>query len=904
MTRRHILISILAGLTCIVSSVAIRAQLLQRTNLQSDGFRLQVQRFEEFRRTHKLDTMKGWKFYKRWEHEQLMHTVGNGRLDNFEDYHHALLVAAQQKMQAKFLFTNDHWISIGPEDRPDPEDSTMQNGMGRVNCIAFHPTDSATYYVGVAQGGIWKTTDDGQSWRVLSDRLPITRVSDIAVDPVHPNTVYAALGDYEYIQFGLLQYGRKRNTYFGIGLYKSTDGGETWSATGLGRSLYEGEASLLCKVLIHPINPSILLVAGTTGIFYSSDAGKSWSQRDTSLMWDLEADPSDPNVVYASCGHLMMSGIGRARILKSHDFGYSWTALNCGIPEVDTVERIKLAISPSNSKVLYAACTDRYYGLYAIYRSTNAGLSWTKRFDSLNILQAWDGHGLGGQGSYDLCMQVNATNPDELYVGGVNLWASNDGASSFKMVSFWTANFGQSIHADQHLMAYQKLSGSYFICNDGGVARTKKMYTTTWDSLVSGVRFTTQWTPVTRGMSISSFYRVSSSHTSDGRVLAGAQDNSSAWFFNKKWNGVIGGDGMDNWISPETPGAAIGSSQYGSFSRTLDGLHWNDIFITNEPGEWTTPIVACYRKPGLLFTAYENVFQSQDTGSSWTRISNFPYDSVHNAYQEASALAVSGTNPEVLMVCRRIHIEKNLPSTCWRTNDGEFTWYNVTQGLPDSLYFTGVEIAADNPNLAWVSCAGMVGGVKVFRTTDGGASWKNISYDLPNLPVNVVKCIPGSQRHLLMVGTDVGIYVINDSSTHWISYSSSLPNVIVSDLEINEAANEMICSTFGRGLWKTELIYDLPIEVGVLAEADSRECDVYPSPAPAGTTLKIRLHTQTLGTLSIDVCTLHGKLLRSMQQTKDRPDLDVDLTPDLPAGAYFIRLHCGSWQAVRKVMIN
>ncbi len=884
----------------------LNAQLVPASTAKPEAFVEQVRRFEDFRQSHRLDTIKGWKYYKRWEHQQLMHTGGYGHLTNPDEYHLALLQAAEQKRVARSLFTNDKWLSIGPDQRPQPDDPTMQNGMGRVNCIAFHPTDSSTYYVGVAQGGLWKTTDDGAHWKPLTDQLPIIRISDIAIDPNNPNTIYIALGDYEYIQFGMLEYGRKRNTYFGIGIYKSTDGGNSWAATGLGRSLTQGEASLICKIIVHPTNGDIVIAAGTTGFYYSSDAGAKWLQRDSSLAWDLQLDPTNPNVVYATSGHLMRSGIGQASIMKSTDFGYSWTRLNTGIPPRDSVERIKIAISPSDPRVIYAACTDRFYGLHGVYRSTNAGSSWTKRFDSLNVLEWQEGKSAGGQGSYDLSLQVHATNSDEVYIGGINVWGTKDGGLSFYPATYWIGYFGESAHADHHLMSYRPLTGHYYLCNDGGVVRTKKVVLARWDSLRLGEPFKTVWTPVTKNMAISSFYRLSSSKQLDERVIAGAQDNSTAYFNGKEWRGVISGDGMDNWIDPQGDSIVIGSSQSGYFFRAKNGVDFEylDINKSNEAAEWTTPLVADPTDKSVLYIVFSNVYRSSDKGSTWTKVSDFPVDPKYNRQQEASALAVSASNPDVLMVCRRLHIESNMPSLCMRSTDGGKQWTNVTSGLPDSLYFTSIEISDDNPNLAWLSCAGLEKGSKVYRTTDGGQSWVNISYDLPNLPVNVIKQVPNGQRHMVMIGTDVGIYVINDSTKHWISYSSSLPNVIISDLEFNESVQKMYCATFGRGVWECATIYDLPSEINEVNEVANRALELYPQPLSENTALHLRWTADCVGPVHIEISSEQGKLIQHVQKDKISELFEQHLPLTLPPGVYFLRCQCGSKQSIAKFVIH
>jgi len=817
-----------------ISWVPLKAQNFQFAPIlgQQYDFLQKERDFSTWSKQHTLSQTKGWKYYKRWEQETQMHTNAQGQPVKPELFMEELVKALPVKNGNTQSLSTNAWISEGPSQLPPSDNPTSQHGLGRINCMAFHPNIPSTYWVGVAQGGIWKTEDDGSTWTPQGDNLPIMRISDIAVDPSNPAILYAALGDFEYIGFGELSYGNKRNSYYGMGIYKSIDGGANWSPTGLAYSLSNSYTSLIRKIIVHPTNSNRLVAAGTTGIHVSNDGGTTWTQPLDSLFWDLTQDPLNPDVLYAAGGYINNENTGYAAIYKSNNFGQNWQLLNTGIPGVGVVERTKISIAPSDPNYIYAICTNLDRGLYGIYKSTNAGATWSMAYNALNILEWYDGSNVGGQGTYDLVLQVDPSDKNKVYVGGVNLWSSSDGAASFDPVSYWTGDFGPSIHADQHFMAVQPLTGRFFECNDGGIYRTAFMQSQFWSNAQAGSDWPTVWTNISSGMAISSFYRVSTSGRSDGLLLAGAQDNSSTYFNGTSWKSVVGGDGMDNWLSANDPSQLICSSQYGNFYGSQDGgFNFQSLQISMETAEWTTPLVGDRQANETLYAGYGNIFSSSD-GFTWDQISVFPPDAGSGYQPELTAIAVAASNPQVLMTTRRVRYEYNIPGVCYRTSDGGGSWQDITAGLPDSLYFTGLEISHNNPLLAWVTCAGFTSGVKVFETQDGGLHWTNISYNLPNLPVNVIKQLPNTIDNQLVVGTDIGVYIKGVHETHWTLWSNSLPNVIVCDLEYNAANKKLYAATFGRAIWSMSLpdslmasiIHPLPKQESLL---------LFPCPAKA-----------------------------------------------------------------------
>ena len=762
--------------------------------------------FDKWKNSCDINKQKYWKSFKRWEMDAQLHTDAQGNPVDPALYNREILSISDEKaMQAKnknACIVN--WLPSGPFQLPVNQTQYMEAGMGRINCIAFHPNNPNTYFVGVAQGGIWKTTNHGQSWTPLTDNLPILRISDIAIDPNNVNTIYASICDFEYIDVSLKLNGKKRNTHYGLGVYKTTDGGISWQPTGLTFQVTNGDASLIRKILVDPTNSNKLVACGVSGMYTSNDAGQSWNKTLDSLFWDLTMDPVNHNVLYAASGWLLNSAIGNAAIYKSTNFGQTWTLLNTGIPATGQVQRIKLAIAPSDPNYIYALAVDINRGCYGIYKSTDGGVNWQFFPPLLNILEGGSGNSQGGQGTYDLALAVSPSDKEKIYTGGINIWGSTDGGQNFNPVSHWTTFYGPSIHADIHSIDFQPNTSILFTCTDGGLYSTLNPVMHNWNDANNGIPWPTVWNKLNDGLQITSFYRLSSSKNPACKLLAGAQDNSSFFFDGSNWSNIFGGDGMDNYINPMNDSSIIGSSQFGSFYQS-DNNGLNSVSINpnvnGEAAEWTTPIVADFQNPGTLYAGFSNVVKSSDGGVTWTSISNFLSGGIYNT--EISAMAVSSFDPNVLYAAKRVRYEYQIPGSVFTSNDGGNSWSDVTAGLPDSLYYTSIDINDTNASIAYISLAGFSAGNKVYKTTDGGATWVNLSSNLPNFPVNCLKSLPGGRE--LLAATDVGVYLLNESSNIWQIMNSGLPNVIVSDIELNPALNKIYVSTFGRGIWETDL---------------------------------------------------------------------------------------------------
>ncbi|HET7818475.1 MAG TPA: T9SS type A sorting domain-containing protein [Bacteroidia bacterium] len=813
--------------------------------------------FDAWAKDKDLSKEKGWKWYKRWEEQAKKYTNANGSLiGELEYFKEATQVATTKELQIRQGSAATSWIPAGPFVTP--------GSVGRINTITFHPTNPNIFWVGVAQGGVWKTTNGGSSYIPLTDNLPITRISDIAIDELHPDTMYVSLCDYEYIGVALHLDGRKRNTHYGMGIYKTTDGGNSWSPTGLSFNQTDFDGSLIRRSFVSTTNSNNLVAAGTSGIWKSANGGTNWTKVLDTLIWDIERDPVNKNTLYASGGYVGTLKEGYACVMKSTDFGNTWTMLNTGIPPKGTVQRIELAISKTDPNYVYALCCDMNSGFHGVYRSIDGGTNWTKRATTPNILDWGSGTSSGGQGSYDLTIIVDPVDKNKIYTGGVYIWGSSDGGSTFKQVT-------TNIHADQHMLAYNPLNQKTYMCNDGGLYATGQMQISSLNA--------TSWTRMNNSLQIPSYYKVATCKTKPGYLLAGAQDNGTIYYNGTTWSNAGGGDGMDCTIDDSNPQSIIVSSQFGSFEKSTNGgQSSNAMNVTSESGEWTTPILRDPTTNATLYAGYENLHKSTNGGTSWSPISTMGGTAI-------TAIAVSPQNSKYIYITKRVDGSTMKNAKVFITSNGGTSWTNITAGLPDSLYFTSVTVADNDVNTAWVTCSGFWSGIKVFKTTNAGISWTNVSGNLPNIPVNCIIHQNGSTNNTLFIGTDIGVYTIDDNLSSWQLFSTGLPNVIVCDLEIHYASKTMYAATFGRGIWS----YDLSSTVAVKEDL-MKDAAIKINPSVNNGEFQLAISGINADQGIIDILDITGKKVFSESIHFSNGSYAKHFNIDLNYGLYFVKV--------------
>lgn len=695
---------------------------------------------------------KGYKVFKRWEWWMEPRVSATGQRPDPAIFQRAMKdVQHMRRMQG--AKSNAAWQPMGPTSWTNWS-SGYNPGNGRVNCSAVDPTDPQTIYAGTPGGGLWKSTDNGQNWAPLFTDLPTLGVSGIAIDPTDPQTIYCATGD-----------GDGTDTY-GIGVIKSTDGGGSWSTTGLD---WQTTAARVTRTLrMHPTDPLTLMCATSNGLWKTVDGGNDWYLAAEGSFHDVEFKPDDPGIVFA-CGD---------QFFRSLNGGDSFDPITAGLPLSADVNRMRIAVTPADPFTVYVlAGRQDDDGFQGLYRSTDGGSSFLQRSSSPNIFgYEDDGSDSGGQSWYDMALAADPGNADVIYAGGVNVWRSADGGANWNIRSHWyyTGNEPYT-HADIHSL---DIAGSRILCgSDGGLHMSTN----------AGA----DWTDLSNGLQITQFYRLGCSPTDATMLIAGAQDNGMNLMGGGDWSHVLGADGMEGAIDPTDPQVIYGESQKGGLNRSNDGgqsfqgISWS---ITEE-GAWVTPFAIDPQDPQVLVAGYINLWKSFDRGDNWEPISSFSTDLT------IRALAIAPSNDQVIYCAN--------PQTLYRTTVGGFDWVDLSAGLPDNMV-TSIAVDPTDAAHVFVSLGGYSEGVKVYESTDSGDSWTNISGNLPNVPVNTIVYQNGSDDGLY-VGTDLGVFYTDNNLSNWQPFTTGLPSTPVMELEIFYPSSKLRAATFGRGLWETDL---------------------------------------------------------------------------------------------------
>lgn len=645
----------------------------------------------------------------------------------------------------QFLAPTSHTLGAG-----------WNGGIGRVNCIAFHPTLANTFYIGMPSGGLWRTTDGGTSWTCLTDGMPTLGVSGIAIDYNNTSIIYILTGD-----------GDGGDTQ-SIGVLKTTDGGTTWYPTGLSWGITDFNRGF--KLMMHPTTSSTLFAATTIGVYKTTNSGTSWTMVKSGNIYDMEFKPGTPATMYCSIG---------SQFWRSTDTGDNWTQIVSGMPAGST--RIAIGVTPNNTAYVYLFCgpTTAIGAFKGVYRSTDSGVNFAVRATTPNLL-GYDaaGNDSDHQTTYDLAVAVSRTDAQDILTGGINCWVSVNGGTNWTISSHWyeAGNTIGYTHADIHALEINPLNNNLYCGSDGGIYRS--------------TNFGTDWTDLSTGIACTQWYRIEGTEANSSLLVGGTQDNGS-----NKWSGgtgfthVRGADGMDAMVDHSNQLIFYTTRQYGYIEKTSNG---GTTFSNVSPssGAWVTPLVMNPSTATTIYAGYSDVYKSTNGGTSWT---NTGADG-----RGAMAIGVSNTS--------RIYASNS--STFYRSDDAAATWLNKSAGLPAN---TITFIAVDNTNSlnVFVTYGGYTSGQKVYESIDGGDNWTNISGSLPNVPVNCIAYDFDSSDGIY-VGTDIGVFYRDDNLANWIPFTNGLPTVRVFDLEINETAGLIRAGTYGRGLWTSDLFTGCP----------------------------------------------------------------------------------------------
>ncbi len=668
------------------------------------------------------------------------------------------------------------WTQAGPTNIP-----------GRITDLAVHPDYPNTIYAGSAAGGVFKSTDLGQSWTAIFDQEGTPSIGALAINPLNPDIIYVGTGEAN----------ASSDSYEGTGLYKSEDAGATWQFKGLPNSFHIG------RIVVDPLRPETLYVAVAgkhfgainpdRGLYRSQDGGDTWEQllyvSDSTSCIDVAMHPTTGVILAAMWekvryqgDHTRLAGFTSA-LYRSDDFGATWQKLGGtnGLPNYpDLVGRIGVTIDPQ-SNTCYASFDDYPgYELQGVYKSTDLGLNWTNVTNALpNPVSTF--------GWYFGQIRVVPGQPNTCFVLGVTMHRTDDGGANWFQV-------GSGTHVDHHAMYILPTNPNIiYNGNDGGVAYSENM----------GLQFTTL-----ANMPNTQFYAITLDPNNPERLYGGSQDNGTMRTMSGQiddYDHILGGDGFYCIVDFTDPDVIYAEYQYGNlYKSTGFGFNWamNGLDYSNERHNWSTPVVMDPGNHNILYYGSNYLYKTTNGTDFWSVISpdltGGPYPA-YSSFGTITTIAVSRSNGNVVYVGTD-------DGYVWVTTNGGGTWTDIRTGLPDR-WITRVAVDPNDDAVAYVTLSGYRYNEytpHIFRTTDHGATWANISGDLPDAPINDIK-IDGFDSNVLYIATDVGVFVTEDLGATWSPLGTGMPITPVHDLAYHPESRTLAAGTHGRSIFVTKV---------------------------------------------------------------------------------------------------
>ncbi len=715
-----------------------------------------------------------------------------------------LNVSAQKSSETKkdSTLTGLKFRSIGPAFM-----------SGRIADIAIDPNNQNIWYVAVGSGGVWKTINSGTTWTPLTDKESFYSTGCLTLDPNNSNTIWLGTGE----NVG------GRHIGIGDGIYVSYDGGKTWKNKGLKKSEH------ISKIIINPNNSDEIWVAaqgplwssgGERGLYKTTDGGDTWKQVLSDNQWtgvtDILIDPRDEKVLYAATWQrhrnvaaYMGGGPGTA-IYKSTDGGETWNKLKTGLPKGD-MGKIGLAISPINPDVIYAAIElERRKG--GIYRSENRGLSWTKMSNTVS--------GATGPHYY----QELIASPhvfDKLYLMDVRAQVSEDGGKTF-----YTMN-EKDKHSDNHSLTFKSNDPNYMLIGtDGGIYESFDG-SKTW-------RYVNNL-PLTQFYKLAvddaePFYNIFGG-TQDNNTQGGpSRTLRTNGITNSDWFVLLGGDGHQPATEPGNPNIVYAQSQQGYLNR-VDRTTGEAVFIRPQEGidepyernNWDSPILVSQHNPKRLYFGTQRVWKSEDRGDSWTTISNdltkneerltLPIMGKQQSWDAAWDVYAMSTYNTITSLAESALDENILyagtdDGIIQYTKNGGTSWTKLLVGnlpnVPATAFVNDIKADLHDVNTAYVVLDNhKFGDYKPYllKSSNGGKSWQSITNGIPENTLLWRIVQDHINPNLMFLATEYGIYVTLNQGKKWIKFSEGLPTISFRDLAIQKRENDLVAASFGRGFY-------------------------------------------------------------------------------------------------------
>ena len=715
-----------------------------------------------------------------------------------------------RRLTAESPFAGMQWAAMGPKI----------NG-GRVEAIAVPTARPSTIYVGMAAGGVWKSTNNGLTWTQLFRNESSFAIGDIAVAPSNPDVVWVGTGEAQPRHSGY--------AYSGTGVFVSRDAGTTWQSMGLTDTHHIG------KVLIHPTNPNVVYVAALghfwsrnadRGVFKTEDGGRHWTKvlfvNDSTGVVDVVLDPSDPSILYAWAWQI--PGGRDGGLYKTTDGGSHWRKVTSGLP-AGMLGRAGLDVAPSSPNVVYAYLDNQATGPSKeqptvggeVYRSDDRGEHWRKanRDDLYPVF---------GEFGWKFCdVRVSPENADEIFILGNRGMHSTDGGMTYRRIGEQVVRLhdtpGKALHLDHHEIWIDPLDGNHILLgNDGGV----------FQSYDRGEH----WLHLNAIPAVQFYFIAADSGAAPYRVYGGTQDNAAvhapstarvddaiddAWryVYLDRWTG---GDSYVTLGDPTDRRIVYYEHQNGEMHRmditgtsVMSGGPSSVRIAARAPKGaapyrfgWYTPFLISRHEPRTLYVGGNRVLKSTDRGDHWTPISpdlSDPASGLRGVvpFGTVTMLAESAMRAGLLYAGTEA-------GNIWRTSNDGRTWVSMANGLPHK-WVSRVIASEHRVGTVYASFTGYREDdfrPYLYVSDDSGRRWRSIGASLPTSSINVVREDPAN-RDVLYVGTEQGVYVSFDRGGRWQSLSANLPTVAVHDLVIQQQERDLLIATYGLGAWTLDL---------------------------------------------------------------------------------------------------
>jgi photosystem II stability/assembly factor-like uncharacterized protein len=673
------------------------------------------------------------------------------------------------------------------EQTRSPENTWQYRGPdnigGRITDIAIHPDDLNTIYAGAASGGLFKSSDRGESWTPVLDDAMYLSIGAVDVSRSHPSIVYVGTGE--------ANAGGGSLAYDGYGVYKSIDAGNSWQHVGL-----EGVGSI-GRLRIDPNNPDRAYVAAMgrlfannteRGIYRTEDGGQSWEQvlyvSDSTGGVDLVIHPDHPDTVYATMWERIRRpgfrqyGGATSGIYRSYDGGDTWQEINNGLPNQD-LGRLGIDISPSQPSLLYAVVIDPIGELIDVYKSFDGGDNW----------QVAGNAGANTPGFMWWFGRIFAhpTTPDKAYLASLDMYETTNGGP------FWT-KISHGVHVDQHALYISPDNPDFMVIGcDGGVYISEN----------GGQNWEHKNT-----LPITQFYTCEIDESQPDRLYGGTQDNGTVRVITDQvddWKKIWGGDGFVAQVDPLDNTYVYVESQYGNIRRSTNGgvgYQYAQSGIANGNRNWNTPYMMDPQIPSTLYLGGRKIYKSTNRAAFWTAISPDLVSSPSGSnliYGTFTSISVSNFDSDIIY-------GGTDNGQLWLTKDGGDNWQAIDNGLPNR-WLTTVQASPHDTATAYVTFSGYRHDddtPHVFQTKDFGQSWFSISSNLPPIPVNDIIVDPDDPNHLYLAN-DAGVYVSYTAGYSWQPFGQGMPNIIVNDLDYHAPTQTLVAATYGRSMYSLVL---------------------------------------------------------------------------------------------------